>query len=246
MSPLPPRATLEALAVRLSAKPPPETDLEVNVGGVSVLVRYVLREAGSSSFKSTEVAVRPGKLPGPGVNLLMDVQEAKQVDPGDVRAGRIRDLVLGDAAFDDAFVVEAGPRDVIQELLDADVRREMLALRPVRLCTTREFVVLLERTDWVDEVEVLERMARLAAHLALRIGPSGEEAVERRRRGAEVAGYRQGPPSREIILAERDADMRALEAQRAKLAQRTKRIALGVTFVVLAGIGAVLAALSHC
>jgi hypothetical protein len=241
MSHLPPRGTLESLAVRLSAAPPVENELHATVNGVTIIVRYALRSAGSSSVKSTQLGVRARDLAGPSVRFFLDVRPAQAFEAAEVRSGRLRDIILGDPAFDDAFIVEAAPRDLLELVFDAAVRTEMLALLPLRIFSSEELAIEIEREGWIEDVEVLERLTRLAARLGGSIGPAAHAAAEARRAAPVKGGYRDGPPTPEEIEQERDEDLRALGAQREQRQRRDRRIAMGAILAVFVAIGAVIA-----
>ena len=84
-----------------------------------------------------------------------------------------QDLVVGDDPFDRAFVVKATPTALAAELLAADVRAEMLALRADRLTYGngehgQRGLVVVEFMGVVEDAGVLDRGLRLVAGLARR------------------------------------------------------------------------------
>jgi hypothetical protein len=228
-----PRASLDALAARLSSRVG-EAEVRAVIDGIGVVVRYTLRTAGSSSSKWTEVAVGVKDIPEHGglpIRFDIDVRPASLDDAKSTSAGRLRDLVLGDEQFDAAFVVEAAPEDIMRALFDHHARREMLALLPLRLFTSSESAFEINREGWIDDVDVLERMARLATYFGGRLVAAAAEAAADRRRAPHDRGYRDAPPTDVEIARERDDDLRKLDEQRMERGRREARI---VFIVVLA------------
>jgi hypothetical protein len=231
---------LASLAARFSTKPIAENEVHAVVDGIPVEVRFTLREHGSSSSKWTEIAVKPEHLKGFKFTFNFDVRPAQSGDANDVRDGRLRDVVVGDEAFDAAFIVEAAPEDVLRLAFDETSRAEMLALRPIRVVSTGTYAVLIERLDWLEDVDVLERMTRLAARIAAALTPAARDAAEARRRTPK-GGYRDRAPTDDEIRSEWDADVAALNAQSEQRRIRSGRIALAfglgifalVTFVTI-------------
>ena len=246
MSLLPPRAALDALAARLGATPSEKDELRAVVDGVTLFVRYVLRGAGSSSFQFTEVSVTGPDLAGLPFRfgLDMNVRPAHAADAREVKAGRLRDIVLGDPAFDDAFVVEAAPADVVCALLGPAVRSEMLALLPIHVYTTPTVTLEIDREGWLDDVDVLERFVRLAARLGGSIVAAAREALEARRNAPLGGGYRDRPPTHDEIQRDWEADVRALGEARKRRDVRTTRIALAGVLAALVLTGAFVAAVA--
>ena len=183
-----PPATLSALGARLSATPRSNDALDAVVDGMPVEVRFVLRSSGSSSSKWTEIGVKSEHIQGFAFTFNFDVREATRGDAADVREGRLRDLVVGDGAFDEAFVVEAAPADVARLMFDETARAEMLALRPLRVISTKVYAVMIERLDWIEDVDLLERLVKLTVRIAAtetarsrttRSAPSGTPTSQR-------------------------------------------------------------------
>ncbi len=233
-----PAGVLTALGARLAATARGDGELDAVVDGVPVEVRFVLRTQGSSSSKWTEVGAQSTSLKGFAFAFNFDVRETQDYDAAHVRAGRLRDLVLGDAAFDEAFVVEAAPEEVARLMFDETTRAEMLALRPLRVISTSKYAVMIERLDWSEDVDLLERLVRLVVRIAASLTPSAREAALARRRTAQTRGYRDHAPTDEEIRAEWDADLAAMNVQAERRAIRSRRIALTFAFSTLAIIAA--------
>ncbi|HEX4514697.1 MAG TPA: hypothetical protein VH054_14205 [Polyangiaceae bacterium] len=225
--------TLSSLGARLSAKPHAEGELDAIIDGIPTEVRFVLRTQGSSSSKWTEIRVRSEHLKGFAFTLDLDVRPAHGFEGADVRAGRLRDVVVGDAAFDDAFIVEAAPEEVVRLMFDATTRAELLALRPLRVLSTKAHAIVIERLDWVADVDLLERLTRLTVRIAAAITPAAREAAAARRRQAQERGYRERAPTDEEIRAHWDVDVARLASQAKERAAHERRVVLAFAFVVV-------------
>jgi hypothetical protein len=234
---------LSALGARLSATPNAEGELHAVIDGIPVEVRLAIRSQGSSSSKWTEFAVKSEHLKGFAFTFNFDVRATQTGDATDVRDGRLRDIVTGDAAFDEAFVVEAAPEDVVRVWLDAAARAEMLALRPIRVISTPVYAVMIERLDWVGDVDLLERLTKLTVRLAASLVPAAREAAQDKKRAAPKGGYRDRAPTDAEIRAGWDADVLELNAQAERRRIRSQKIgiaiALGVLVIVMGGIALV-------
>jgi hypothetical protein len=91
-----------------------------------------------------------------------------------------QDLVLGDDAFDRAFVVKATSEPFARELLTPNVRAELLALDVSRLACddagdddASVAMVVAEIVGIVDQNDTLDRGLRLVAELASALGIAG-------------------------------------------------------------------------
>ena len=116
-------ATLATLAKQLGG-----TSTEYSVGGevagTEVKLHYETRGAGKSKTYWTEVdAEFPDKYP-----LAFFMQKHGWGDAGKIARGDMVDVIVGDAAFDRAFRVEAAPADVARVLLHDRARGYLLQL----------------------------------------------------------------------------------------------------------------------
>lgn len=85
--------------------------------GVIVGYAFVTRGAGSTSESWTEVDVT---LPR-GYPISLRVVRGQPAVHA-VRSGAVIDVEVGDPAFDDVFLIEAAPSDVVKQLLDPEAR----------------------------------------------------------------------------------------------------------------------------
>lgn len=154
--------------------------------GVEIELRFVDRGAGSTRDPYTEVVV-VGAAVRPDLVLHVIPQTAR--DAADVAAGHGTDVRLGDSAFDDAFLVEAGPEDVVRLLFRPKVRVGMMAVRPIGVHTTPDGL-MVEKSGWIEDAELLRPLVALAAGIAGRV-PEAFEAADRERLASR--GYRDAP-----------------------------------------------------
>jgi len=129
--------------------------------------------------------------------FVMDLRLQTGEELEQVRAGRAVDIIVGDEAFDDAFIVEAAPSDVAKKLLDAEIRRMLLAMRPVRLCVAKE-TLWLDVIGVVGHVAIAKSMLELVLSLTRRLGEIpraiAEERMTAEAREAPGAAYRGTTP----------------------------------------------------
>lgn len=231
---------LRELAKRIGTDAEPrDAELVVTLDGVPVHVVYELRTLGSTSTKWTTVGVRSADMPGKRLAWNLNVRRQRPSDAQDIREGYLRDLVFDDPPFDDMFLVEAAPEDAVRALFDARARRELVALAPPYIMSTKTFGIELAWDDeWIDDVDRLERAARLIGRLGATFVHVAHEAAEDRRRRAAAKGYRDVALTTEDVHRERAEDIRAFEAQRARRRKRDGRIALVVLVIALLVIGA--------
>ena len=163
-----------------------------------VPVRWDTLGGGRGHPVHTMCSVSLGHAP----RFLMDLRQQTGEELAQVRAGRAVDVIVGDQAFDDAFIVEAAPSDVAKKLLDAEMRRMLLRMRPVRLCVARD-------TLWLDVIGVVgvaiaKSMLELVLALRRRIdeipGAIAEERMTAEAREAPGAAYRGATPASAAAL----------------------------------------------
>jgi hypothetical protein len=129
--------------------------------------------------------------------FLMELRPQTGEELEQVRAGRAVDVIVGDQAFDDAFIVEAAPSDVAKKLLDAETRRILLAMRPVRLCVAKD-TLWLDVMGVVGHVAIAKSMLELVLSLVRKLGEVSRVIAEERMmaeaREAPGAAYRGTTP----------------------------------------------------
>ena len=129
--------------------------------------------------------------------FLMDLRLQTGEELAQVRAGRAVDVIVGDQAFDDAFIVEAAPSDAAKKLLDAEIRRMLLAMRPVRLCVAKD-ALWLDVMGVVGHVAIAKSMLELVLSLTRKLGEIprtiAEERMTAEAREAPGVAYRGTTP----------------------------------------------------
>ncbi len=156
-------------------------------------IRWDMVDAGRGRPMHTICSV---SLPHPP-RFLMELRRQTGEELEQVRAGRAVDVIVGDPAFDDAFIVEAAPSDVAKKLLDPETRRMLLAMRPLRLCVTQS-TLWLDVVGVVAHAAIVASMIELVLALARRLGElplaMAEERMSAEAREAGGAGYRGPTP----------------------------------------------------
>ena len=170
----------------------------------------------------------------------MDLRPETRWGVRDVEHGRAIDLVLGDEAFDDSFLVEAAPADMARALLDREARTALLSFHPCRL-TVIGNELRFTKMALLDELAEIRRVLELCTRVRSRLESLPallhEERLALAREGASAGGYR-GPSAQEIrrpgaVVAIGRASSPALQRMRARRtmlrsAQAALLVGLGV------------------
>ncbi len=225
-------AKLGLIAKRLGA-PPPDTDdnaVEGNLDGKELAYRLTYHGAGKQRRPWTEVLVKI-----PDVPFVLELREQSSSEISLRERGLAVDVVTGDPAFDDAFIVEAAPADVARHLLGADVRALLVGLQPVKVVTLAlEHQLRIEKTGHIVEKELADRLIDAAVALG-----NVREAIAAADAALDASSGAAGGPFR----AETDATAaRAARAARADElihlhgAQQRRATFLKQTFFLVLGI----------
>jgi hypothetical protein len=201
-------------------------------------MRYGLQAGGKQTPKRT---ICEASLAEP-TTLEMELRPETARELRNLEHGRAIDLVLGDEAFDDAFIVEAAPSDLARALLDRNARTALLTFHPC-VVTIAGDKVRLSKSGYLEEPAEIARVLELCADLSERLHTLPAQLLEQRlseSREMEAAGYRDASPAamRALARSPRDAsELAALHAARTKRAQLTRWFSLAVIVVaVLAGV----------
>src|ERR1019366_8135134 len=155
--------------------------------------------------------------------LEMELRPETARELRNLEHGRAIDLVLGDDAFDDSFIVEAAPSDMARALLDRNTRTALLAFHPCVLTlsgTELRFV----KTGWLDEHAEIARVLALCADVASRLGALPALVLEQRL-----------APRRARERSPRDAsELAALHQARSRRQRFTWMMNLGVVAIAVA------------
>ena len=183
--------------------------------GVAVTFRFASRGSGSDAQRWTEIeADLPASYP-----LAIHVRRREPSDGPRIARGALIDVALGDPAFDDDFLVEAAPADVVRMVLDARVRRMLAAHEHVALDTVSQDARRLLRLTirgWIDDaadaIAALDRVARISARVRDSYALL-DSAVPARMDGAPYRPLPSDQPARDAFEA-RAAEVAALEVVR--------------------------------
>lgn len=193
--------------------------------GAPATLRFVTRGSGSNSETWTEIDVElPARYP-----LALQVRHHGWFDQGKIARGEMVDITFGDAAFDDLFLVEAAPADIIRELFDARVRFQLSSLPRFKLSTLQPAQAML-RLDVRGWIEV--GVARAAVELLTTLATGVRDAYARAEAAAQplVAGSPFRPevddrPARDAAAA-REAEV--ARVQRLQLQRTSSAPVIGV------------------
>jgi hypothetical protein len=194
------------------------------VGDQVVTFEMKTKTSGSMTLKWTEA-----RVPG-GLSLLLSIRPSSPREERDKERGLAVDHELGNAPFDAAFIVEGAPERLVRELVDEEVQRGLLALRPDHVFSS-EGALTIQMPDWVEDAERAALLVRTAA----RLGAVSAEIA--RRHAADVgrpdtSGYR-GEVA-EGVRARDDREIQALAGtmERRRAAQRTAAIRLAIFILI--------------
>lgn len=216
--------------------------IEGPVHGLSV--RYTLT-TGKRRVQSTLCCA---DLPIERPPFEMDLRPETRSGQRDVERGRAIDLVLGDEAFDDSFLVEAAPAEIARALLDRETRTALLAFHPCRLTVLGDevrFNKMAPLAEFAEARRVLELCTHVRSRLESLPALLHEERLAQARESAS-AGYRGPSPQAIGALATSSQSAAELAALRRMRARRTMlRSAQVMALVTLAIVAWLFLASAH-
>lgn len=169
------------------------------IGGRNLRVDLTTRGSGSSKTSWTEVGVVVS------TTVQLSLRPQTLVEAGLTRMARGVDVIVGDEAFDRAFIVDGAPADAVREVLgDAPLRQRLVSLRSAEL-TQSHAEICLAKKGWVAP-DVLGLMVACAVDLATRL--------ERPYTGAGASPYR---PAGAGLAADEIAALTQARARRKRL-----------------------------
>jgi hypothetical protein len=180
------------------------------------------------------------QLPAALPPFEMDLRPETRTEERDVERGLAIDLIVGDAAFDASFIVEAAPTDMAKALLDEPARTGLLAFHPCRM-TIADGTLRFSKGAALDEYAEVRRVLELCSHVASRLQSLPAQFHEQRlalAQGGELAGYRgPSPEAMRALATSPDAAMEIAHLHRVRSRRLRARatfalamIALGVAF----------------
>ncbi len=198
-------------------------------------VTYELRPGGKNTPNRTFcTALLPPDCP----RLELELRPQTAGELRHVEKGRAIDLILGDDAFDDAFIIEAAPAAVARELLDEPIRAALLTFWPCRL-TVAARELCFDKGGFIEQPGEVKRLLEMCVAACARLGALSTEFQERQlelARMGDLGGYRGlGPESLRSLdrLSGADVELAALDAARARRrVWRRQRTALAATALV--------------
>ncbi len=202
--------------------------------GPKTTVELATRGSGSNAETWTHIHVElPAAYP-----LALHIRRHVGGDRQLVDRGKMVDVIVGDPAFDQAFLVEAAPADVVRELLDVELRGLIASYTDVDLETiedgdgTRSFRIGIR--PWLQEVDQVRRPVELMAKLGSRVRDAyakADAAIEQ-----PLAGdpYRPVVDARPVLEAQaaREAEVGKVKAMREGRAAKARVIAM-MTLVLI-------------
>lgn len=202
--------------------------------GPKTTLDFATRGSGSSSENWTHVEVEvPAVYP-----LAIHVRRHARSDQHVIARGDMVDILIGDQVFDDAFLVEAAPADVVRTLIDLDVRGLLAAHKEVDLETvdrpdgTR--CIKLGFRGWVEELELIKGplavMAKLGAHVREAYAKA-DTALEQAAPGDPYRPIVDAQPARDA-QAVRESEVGRVKAVRDKRAADAHAVMVGVLVVI--------------
>ncbi|MBX3270439.1 MAG: hypothetical protein KF729_09275 [Sandaracinaceae bacterium] len=192
------------------------------IDGQRVTVRFTMRGSGSNSTSWTEVDVTHGVI-----DVDLALRPHGWSEDHAIAAGRAIDLQTGHPAFDDRFVVEAAPADVVLAALDGPTREALLALdASCDVVTPAAGQLQIGQRGWLTDLSVSRPLVGAAVRLGTALRAARSE-IGHGDRGASA--YRDAPDARGE--ARRRAELEALRALRAERSAHQVRV--GVVAVVL-------------
>jgi hypothetical protein len=194
------------------------------LAGQIVTFEHTLYSVGSSSYQWTEVSVPTP----PGLRLLLELRPTSESDEKEVKLDLAVDLRLGDPEFDAEYIVEGAPERIVRAILDDGVRRYVRALRPDKVTTSNNRLVLAKQ-EWITDperaklyVEAAARLGVLAAHFR------AEDIADAKREQASASGYRGGPAAPSPRFAGDETEIATLAQKREAREARRRKFALAL------------------
>ena len=172
--------------------------------------------------------------------LVLQVCRHGWFDSGRVARGTMVDVLIGDAAFDDAFRVEAAPADVASNLIGPRLQAFLL-LHPKATLTTdeRRPIVRLAFAGWHDITESKQAVLAMT-QLGRRLAPAYQAANEAVEVDSDGNPYRDHVVDEAPLRAARRGRIDEIHQLEAILANR-KRVSNMIVGIALLAVVALLA-----
>lgn len=200
---------------------PNESGVIGTARGVTITFRFITKGSGSGAESWTEVVAL-----GPFAEIDLELRPSGVLESWQVARGDAVDVEVGDPAFDKAFVVEGAPAAAVKKLLDAPLRKDLLALAPL-VAKTNERGAVVEKRGWIEDVSKARVLIDIAAAIATRAPAAVAEMVSESvvTDSSAYRGTVSSDGGRAAIDAARDEVVQLRSMRRARAARRGKIIA---------------------
>ena len=230
------RSALEAIASKLSgAADSKHASATGTLAGIPITLRFTTRGSGSNAESWTEIDAQPPA----GYPLSLSLHAHGWFDKGKIERGDLVDVVIGDDAFDQRFLIEAAPADVVRHLFPPELRGYLMSRKELGLGTTKvgdagTLVLRLSVRGWLEKPEdfspALDQMAALAARVREAHATADQAVTPTAPGGAPYRPTVDAAPARDARAA-RAAEVAKLEDTKAARAATSKLI--GWIFVIV-------------
>lgn len=194
--------------------------------GVRATLRWQRKDRDNRQPWTEITAELPANLP-----FVMALRPQGWLERRSIDRGKLVDVVVGDGAFDAAYVIEAAPADVVRELLTPARRAALAGYGKIELVTQAGPPprLRLRIPAVLDEPHAAKPALQLAVDLATGVRQA-YAAVE-----AAVAAQRVGAPFREQLIAidDQEAAQRRVDEVRQLEGKRTLGLAAMVLFSIV-------------
>jgi hypothetical protein len=199
--------------------------------GIATTFQLASRGSGSSSEAWTYIdCVLPAGYP-----LSLNLRRHGWFDSGKIERGELVDVQFGDAPFDDAFLVEGAPADVVRHMFDAAARAWLVATKSIEVTTETGGVLRLAIRGWLETPEKMQPALDLAARVAAGVRDATAAADRAVPLVQTDSPYRPAPDARPLREAReaRAAEVAALDATRKQRAANQQLIVFVIIGVVV-------------
>ena len=135
--------------------------LSLTAEGTRVLVDSYVVSSGKSSTTFSRVRCPWALQPGPALHVRKE-----HVFHGIGKALGMQDLVVGDASFDEAYVIKGPDPATLRRVVDADTRQALLFQLPRWELRADSEEVVMKRIGYTDSVQELVEVVRVALAVA--------------------------------------------------------------------------------
>jgi len=202
--------------------------------GPKSTLEFATRGSGSSSENWTHIEVDVPKAYPLAIHVRRQTRSDQQV----IARGDMVDVLIGEQVFDDAFLVEAAPADVVRALIDPEVRALLTAHKEVDLETfdrpdgTR--CIKLGFRGWEEELEKIKGPLAVMAKLGARVREAyanADAALEQAAPGDPYRPVVDAQPARDA-QAVRESEVGRVKAVRDKRAADAHAVMVGVLVLI--------------